>query len=265
MQWIFLVYSLMLGVAVGSFLNVVVLRFQTGRALSGRSACLSCASKLAWYDLVPVLSFLILRGRCRSCRSKISWQYPLVEIAGALVFFLITWRFLSSVQDLEAAVLLFYGIISWPLLIAILVYDIRHKIIPNLFVFTLAGLALIFRIIIGFTDGFSQVWLLDILAGPLLYLPFFALWKLSGGKWMGLGDGNLALFIGWSLGLSAGISAVIFGFWLGAGTGILLILCQRFFSASKNLTMRSEIPFAPFLIAGTLLVDLFGYSLFLGF
>jgi prepilin signal peptidase PulO-like enzyme (type II secretory pathway) len=117
--------------------------------------------------------------------------------------------------------------------------------------------------------------LFDLLAGPIVAAPFFFLWLVSDGRWMGLGDAKLALGIGWMLGLPAAASALIIAFWVGAIAGLILIAVSRsrivariFKLASGTLSMKSELPFAPFLIAGTALVafwplDLLGLHAFL--
>src|ERR1700748_3830531 len=85
-----------LGLIIGSFLNVVIFRLNTERSFGGRSACMVCRNKLAWYDLIPVFSFLFLLGRCRNCKTKISVQYPLVELGAGIIFALLFLKF----QDL---------------------------------------------------------------------------------------------------------------------------------------------------------------------
>src|SRR3989344_148921 len=84
-------FFLCLGAIVGSYLNVLILRYNTGRSSQGRSSCMSCQKRLSWYELIPVLSYIVLRGRCRSCTSKISLQYPLVE-GGLAVLFLLVYQ-----------------------------------------------------------------------------------------------------------------------------------------------------------------------------
>jgi prepilin signal peptidase PulO-like enzyme (type II secretory pathway) len=104
----------------------------------------------------------------------------------------------------------------------------------------------------------------NILAGPVLALPFATLWLVSGGKWMGLGDAKLALPMGWILGIALGFSAIIIAFWIGAAVGIILILSEKI-TRRGNLSMKSEIPFAPFLILGLTIVYFTGINiLFIG-
>ncbi len=143
------------------------------------------------------------------------------------------------------------------------VYDIRHKIIPDGVVYTFAILSLgKILITIPFVELFHFPALLDLLSGPILFLfPFFFLWFISKGEWMGLGDGKLALGMGWFLGFAYGISAIVLGFWIGAVVGLLILLVQKIGKGNSplsfglgHLTMKSEIPFGPFLILGLLLV-----------
>ncbi|MBI2047820.1 MAG: prepilin peptidase [Parcubacteria group bacterium] len=142
-------------------------------------------------------------------------------------------------------------------------YDLRHKIIPDSFVYFFAALGLFFalsKIFIG--GGYSF-----LLTGPALALPLSAVWFFSKGKWIGLGDAKLALGMGWLLGPSGGISALILSFWIGAVVSLLFLAVgkilpqlSRLFPRLKRLTMKSEIPFAPFLILGTFLVFFYDIS-----
>ena len=263
MNTLFALSVFILGTIVGSFLNVVILRYNTGVSFfSGRSFCPSCGKKLSWYELVPIVSFLALRGKCAGCGSKISWQYPLVEIATGILFLLTIFNFQFSIFNIETAIITLYYWIVWSILIVISVYDLRHKIIPDLLVFLFAGLSLVFLLLSTWKTGF-QMW--DFLAGPLFALPFAALWFFSQGRWMGLGDAKLALGIGWFLGLIKGGSAIILGFWMGAIVGLALVgisklsLAKRFRS---NYGLKSEIPFGPFLILGTIIAFFFNINVF---
>lgn len=262
-------YATVLGAAIGSFLNVVIYRLHSGRTLAGRSACLSCARCLPWYDLLPVISFIAMRGKCRACRGRISWQYPLVESLTAVVFFLSVLVFLQSPIGLLTVLQLSFRLVVWPILIVILFYDLRHKIIPDGFVFCFVGLALLYQVVAALVIGFDRFFISDILSGPLLFMFFFLLWFFSKGRWMGFGDAKLALGMGFWLGLGGGISATVFGFWSGALVGILLIAFfslharrTRLNGGLKKVTMKSEVPFAPYLIAGVFAVEFLHFSLF---
>jgi prepilin signal peptidase PulO-like enzyme (type II secretory pathway) len=242
------------GTIVGSFLNVVALRYNTGMPIArGRSQCFSCGKTLRWYELVPLFSFMVLRGKCSVCKSKISLQYPIVELITGLLFYAV---FLKFGIVLEA----FYYFFIIILLVVISVYDLKHKIIPDSLVFMFGSVALASSLFSFFYLHSNT--LLDVFAGPILATPFALLWLVSSGRWIGLGDAKLILGIGFMLGLARGVSAVVFAFWIGAFFSIALIVLQRILSlSSKNLTMKSEIPFGPFLIIGTLLAFFFGLDI----
>jgi len=246
---IFVVF--LFGLIIGSFLNVAILRYHTGRGLSGRSLCFSCGKKLCWYELIPLASFICQKGRCRGCGSKISWQYPIVELATGLLFALVYWR-------VEGDILMsaFYWLVAC-LLIFIVAYDWRHQIIPDqcAYLFILLGLIKVLSL-----DG--NLW---GLAGAFVTaLPLFLLWAVSRGKWLGFGDVKLALGIGLMLGIVGGLSALVLAFMIGALIGVGLIVWgkTRLSRRAKSYTMKSEIPFAPFLVLGFWLVFIFSINVF---
>lgn len=257
-----------LGAIIGSFLNVVIYRLGSGSSLGGRSKCLSCGKILRAHMLIPLWSYLFLRGRCAYCQSQISVQYFLVECTTGLLFVLAAFvnQFSLVVPTATASALFLLDISILSTLVVVTVYDLKHKIIPDKlsFIFALlAGISLVVRWYLGITpETFTSLLgelphTIDIAAGPLLALPFAALWLLSGGRAMGLGDAKLAFGIGWFLGLTKGITAVIFSFWIAFIPSLMLLLLRR-----KSYTMKSEIPFAPFLVLGTLVVYAFGLNLF---
>lgn len=234
----------LLGLAVGSFLNVLTLRTMAGRSCGGRSACMHCGRTLAWYELVPLVSYLVLWGKCRTCGARLSVQYPLVEALTAAVFLGVGVRLcgagvcdfgafaaLDSLPVLAVPALFATHLAAWAGLIAIFVYDLRTTYIPDTFSYTTAGCALVAQVLAYYMAPVAPgaALLHTLLAGPLLFAPFFLLWKLSGGRWMGLGDAKLAWAMGWLLGIGGGFSAVMFGFWLGALVALALLAVQRFF------------------------------------
>jgi leader peptidase (prepilin peptidase) / N-methyltransferase len=249
------------GIVIGSFLNVVILRFNTGMGVDGRSQCFSCGKQLVWYELVPVFSYIFLRGRCSQCKSHISIQYPLVEFATGLVFVALFYAAQPFVFLSFASFIVSYliSVVIFCILIVIFVYDLRHKIIPDGFALALAILGVITIIVQNFPLALKMPSLYGLLAGPLLAAPFALLWLVSKGTWMGLGDAKLAIGLGWILGIIGGLTAIILAFWVGAVVSIIILLIQKFhISRSKtHLTMKSEIPFAPFLIIGFSLVYFF--------
>jgi leader peptidase (prepilin peptidase)/N-methyltransferase len=252
-----------LGLIIGSFLNVVILRLNTHRSFGGRSGCMSCQKKLPWYELIPMFSYLGLKGRCSGCKSKISSQYFWVELLTGLVFAGLFLKFqdLFLMNTLVFSTTMAYYATMFAILIVIAVYDLRHKIIPDSLVLALGILSfvgLFFFDNFGFNIHVPS--LMQFLSGILIALPFALFWLVSKGKWMGLGDAKLAIGLGWLLGLSRALSGIVLSFWTGAIIGVLLILF------SKKHSVKSEIPFAPFLVLGTILAFLFELHIFpLGF
>ena len=228
------------GAVVGSFLNVVVLRFNTGQTIvSGRSKCFNCAKKLKWRELLPIISFVFLRGKCSACQTKISWQYPIVETLTGLMFLQI---FNFSAYDYFNTAYL--GIV-FSVLIIIAVYDYRHQIIPDLFVWIFNGFAFLGLFPIFDTKIFF--------AGIILFSFFALLWGASRGRWMGFGDAKLALGVGWLLGTAKGVAAVTLAFWIGAIVGVLLLYLNK-----NKYGLKSSIAFGPFMVLGTIISFFFG-------
>jgi len=251
------------GLIIGSFLNVIIIRFNTQKSFfgsfGGRSACMSCQNKLVWYELVPLLSFLGLQGRCLNCKSKISIQYPLVELITGLIFAALFLKF-QDIFFLNMLIFSFtyaYYAVVFSLLVIIAIYDLRHKIIPDtlsLFLGILGFIGLFFFNSYGFYPHVPSI--LEFLSGLLIAVPFALFWLVSSGTWMGLGDAKLAIGLGWLLGLSRALSGVVVAFWVGAIVGLSLVIFSR------KHGMKSEIPFAPYLILGALLAFLFELHLF---
>jgi leader peptidase (prepilin peptidase)/N-methyltransferase len=230
------------GLIVGSFLNVVILRLDTGLGFGGRSKCFSCGKTLRWYELIPLFSFLFQKAKCKGCSSKISWQYPAVEFVTAGLFLLTYLKVGVSLSYLPLAV--YFVLISS--LVVISVFDIRHQQIPTipLLVFYLSGLALF---ILGGVDGI----LMHVAEGFIVSLPLLFLWLVSKGRWLGFGDVLLAIGVGWWLGMSTAFSAILLSFWIGAIFAILLMVFMR-----KKL-FKLAIPFGPFIALGSLVSFLY--------
>jgi prepilin signal peptidase PulO-like enzyme (type II secretory pathway) len=243
------------GVIIGSFLNVVLYRFHTGKSLSGHSHCLSCGRRLSPGELIPLFSYIGLRGKCRGCKSYIPIRYFLVEFATGLLFTLVATL---AVDYLSLAL----GLLLVSVLVLVAVYDLRHFIIPDEFVFWLTGIAFVF---LG-----SELW---VSRDPVLFagtisvaflgsLFFFALWRMSEGRWVGFGDVKLAFPLGLLVGCTGVFSMIVLSFWVGAIVGVVLLCIQWLVGRGKRplrflrrtLTMKSALPFAPFLIVGFLLV-----------
>lgn len=248
-----------LGLIIGSFLNVVIFRFNTERSFGGRSGCMTCQNTLCWYELIPLISFFALKGRCRNCKTKISVQYPVIEFISGLVFAGIFLKFqdIFFIDTLVFSISYAYYVTMFSILLVIAAYDFKHKIIPD-------TLSLVFGIItfIGLFFFANFIFyphipsILEFLSGIFLALPFAFLWLISKGTWMGLGDAKLALGLGWLLGFSSLLSGAVVAFWSGAIISLILLVF------SKKYKIKSEIPFAPFLVLGALIAFLFKLTLF---
>jgi leader peptidase (prepilin peptidase)/N-methyltransferase len=248
------------GLIIGSFLNVVIIRLNTQRSFGGRSGCMSCMNTLSWYELIPVFSFLFLKGRCKNCKAKISIQYPIVEFLTGLIFALLFLKFQNiffyDPTPIFSFTYAFYAA-AFSLLLVIAVYDIKHKIIPDILSLFLGILTFVGLFLFnsgGFYPHIPSI--LELSSGLIIAAPFAFFWLVSSGKWMGLGDAKLAISLGWLLGLSRALSGLVLAFWIGAIVGLALVVF------SKKHGMKSEIPFAPYLVLGTLLAFLFELHIF---
>jgi len=248
-----------LGIIIGSFLNVVIFRYNTHRSFGGRSGCMTCGKKLSWYELLPIFSFMFLRGRCHGCKMRISYQYPLVEFITGIIFAFLFIKFQNVFffDTIGFTISYAYYAIIFSLLLVIAVYDLKHKIIPDTLVVVL-GILSFLGLFLFSNFLFFPHWptILEFLSGIFIALPFALMWLLSKGRWMGLGDAKLVISFGWLFGLSYALSGLVVSFWSGAIVGLILV------AFSKKHGMKSEIPFAPFLVFGVMLAFFLGLQLF---
>lgn len=250
-----LIFTFIFGVIIGSFLNVYIYRLHTGRSLSGSSHCLSCGTRLKAYELVPLFSYLFLRGKCRTCQSIIPSRYFLVEGFTGLLFVFVV----LTAGDVFT-LLLFWFLMA--VLVVIFVYDLYHMIIPDEMVFALMAIAFLHEFY-GLITGVSVAeFTFNILAALIGSLFLFLLWHMSEGRWIGFGDVKLALPLGILVGYAGVFSMLVLSFWIGAIIGLLLLAWQYLQKRGKphlrfltrELTIKSAVPFAPFLISGFLAV-----------
>jgi len=239
------------GLTIGSFLNVVILRFNDWISiLKTRSRCPDCQTTLRWYDLVPLFSFLQLRGRCRYCQKPISWQYPVVELTTALLFiggfYLI---FIISDLTIWRAIFAAFGYgITIAALVVIFFHDLYEMLIVDSIAYVLIGAALIFAL-----SYYGPT--LSIIYGALVgFLPIALIVYPSRGKWMGEGDVKLSLGLGILLGWPSALVGLILAFLIGGLFGVVALV-------TKNAKLRTAVPFAPFLIIGALIALFYGPSL----
>ncbi|MEI7749483.1 MAG: prepilin peptidase [Candidatus Moraniibacteriota bacterium] len=244
------------GLLVGSFLNVVIFRFDTGETVvSGRSRCNTCKKTIAWYDNIPLLSFFLLRGRCRKCRERISWQYPAVEVATAFLFACAGQSFFifgSAESVIETVFAL--GLIA--ALIIVFTYDVLYMEIPVSALVFGAVWTLLSLFLLWFLPSPREAFLDSRLAAGLIgglvaFALFYALVFFSGETWMGEGDAWLALLLGLVVGWKLLLPTLTLAFGSGALVGIALMLLRK-----KDL--QSRMPFGPFLAASVIFMLFFG-------
>lgn len=260
MNYFFYLVLFILGLGFGSFLNVVSFRFKPNssdkvfdlKKIGGRSACPFCHKILRWYELIPLVSFFVQKGKCRACGKQLSWQYPLVELLSGLILVAapgVIWIFALLV------------------LLLISLIDFRHFFIPDELIWLLAFLGLIsvffktpsflryYAMIFSWSENIWFNHLLGALTGGIFFGLLFYLGK---GKIMGGGDVKLALVLGWLLGWPDITMALILTFLLGGFVGFVLLF-------SRKKTIKDYLPLAPFLAIGVGLTVLFGYQIINGY
>ncbi len=253
-DWFQNLATIVFGLIVGSFLNVLVARLPKKKDMVfARSRCPSCEKRIAWYDNFPVLSFLILRGKCRHCRSRISIRYPVIELLTALLFLAAKtrfgWHWLLLARD-------------WPFLaalVAITFIDLEHRTIPDRI--SLPG------IVFGLATSFfiPGLGLIQALLGAALGFGFFytVAWLYqarSGQSGLGGGDIKLLAMIGAFVGPLGVFTTVLVSSITGSVTGLIWARLQ-----GKNDLLKASIPFGPFLVVGCLYYYLLGDLVWLPF
>lgn len=272
-------FLFLLGLCVGSFLNVVIDRLSRGESLNGRSRCENCKRILSWYELVPVLSWVFLRGRCGSCRSKISFYYPSVELLTGLLFTFGTYLYFPRGLTLSAS--FFYLLIIFSILTVIFFTDLKYGIIPDQLVFTGVLVSIVYRLYLSSSKIFTTYLKLKndtgglgpyllktdyltvqiryelnnllsyLLSAFALALVFWLIVKLTKGRGMGTGDVTLGFLLGLIVGFPGVVLTFFLGFLLGALVSLVLIfLGQKHFGQT--------IPLGPFLVTAVLITLFFG-------
>lgn len=257
MLFVFLLIFL-LGLFVGSFLNVVLLRYSKGETIIFKpSYCPSCKHKLTPIELIPVFSFFIQRGKCRNCGRPISWQYPLVETLTGLLFFLSFWfwRQTQSFQINDFATLPYLLTIS-SILLLIFFFDAKYGIIPDPFIFIGSIITLLYRLIVFLTIGigpstFGETIIIPIFTGFFIALFFWSIIILTRGRGMGFGDVKLGFLLGLILPYPKIFLILFLAFVLGAIYSLILV------SFGKK-SFKDTIPFGPFLVLAAYAALFFG-------
>ncbi len=232
------------GLIIGSFLNVLILRLPENQSISGFSRCHNCKKRIAWYDNIPVFSFLFLRGHCRNCGSKISWQYPIIELLTAFLFLLSFLVYKSN------SVFLIYILFLVSFLIVVAILDLKHFIILDN------------SILLGFMVSFIFIFLAPdflLLVSRFYGLLFFAgiflvLFLFSRGQWIGFGDVKLAALLGFVFGLESSIVIFYLAFLAGFIIAIILLVL-------KKADLKTQIPLGSLMSAAGIFFLLSGFNL----
>ncbi len=265
MVFIICFYIFVLGLVLGSFVNALEYRVDEKISVRGRSFCPKCKHQLSWYDLFPVFSWLLLKGRCRYCEEPISAQYPIVEILSGLSLATMAYAFGiieqfqfalgGQLQDIYYSITsLFLVAIVSTILVLVALHDYKTGYVLSSYVYVAAFAALL---LVSFTGNGYVGWSVlsnHIYASLGTALPFAVIWAFSRGKWMGAGDIELALLIGLLLGWPATLVSMYFAFIVGSVVGLMLV-------ANKRTKLKSEIAFGPFLIAGVYFALLFSQQI----
>lgn len=232
-----------LGVSIGSFINAAVFRVQAGESVvKSRSKCRSCETPISAIDLIPVISYLRLKGRCRNCKSVISWQYPVVEFVMGVLFIIAFFHADSLLMFVRDAIFLSY-------LVILFVYDLRYMLILDKFTIPAIIIAILLNL---WLDAVPPT---ALLLGGLVLAAFFHLqFVISKGTWVGGGDIRMGALMGFMLGLGYGLVALFVAYVLGAIVGVGLIFL-------KKADRKSPIPFGTFLTLATAIVMFVGPEL----
>lgn len=236
-------------------LRIATSDFQNLSILKGRSMCPHCKHTLQAVDLIPLLSWLMLRGKCRYCGKPIGWQYPLVEALTAVLFVAsyIWWPVAFNAVGTANFVVWLIMLVGF---MALVVYDVRWLTLPNRIMYPLIALAASMAVLNATIFDGGTTYVRDTVislavAGGLFYILFEA----SKGKWIGGGDVKLGFLIGFLLASPAQSFLTLF---IASLIGTIVVVPGL---VSKKLTATSKIPFGPFLIVATIIVKLFGAAM----
>jgi leader peptidase (prepilin peptidase)/N-methyltransferase len=242
------IFVFLVGLSIGSFINCLVYRLneKNGQGLiSGRSECPKCGHQLRWYENIPLISFIFLKGKCRYCQKPISVHYPLVELSTGILFAL-TYQQIGS----NSLFSILYSLFSISCFMAIFLSDFLYFTIPDEIVLPAIGISLLKILVVGHLPGRQAGWSL-IIPGLLSALFFFILVLVTKGRGMGLGDVKLAGLMGFFLGYPKIVVALYLAFLTGAIVGVILII-----SGKKRL--GEHIPFGPFLTTAAIISFFWG-------
>jgi len=225
----------------------------SGKLSEDRSRCLSCGHKLAWYDLLPLVSWLSLGGRCRYCRHAIGY-FEFISELGLGLFFAVSYLvWPSELSSLLTVSVFTLWLIAGIVLAILFAYDLKWSILPDAMNWTLAAIGVLYAAVSGVQHAFNSGWLLGLIGSLVIMSGLYGLiYLVSRGGWVGFGDVKLGIGLGLLLGSWQYAFVALF---LANLIGCVVIIP---FMAAKKLNRKSHVPFGPFLIAGTAISVLFG-------
>lgn len=250
-MWFIYIFFFILGTLVGSFLNVVVIRLKKNESiLKTRSHCPYCKKKLKWFELIPIISFFVQKGRCRKCKKKISWQYPLVELFTGLIFILSVFYYLNYFS-LYNFINFSYLLVFSCFLLVIFVYDLKYGLVSDKVIYPAVIITILYDIYLAVVTGRFSILTLSFAASLILGGFFLFLVLVSKERWMGMGDVKIGFLLGLFFGPIQLFAAVFLAFLFGALISLVLIIF-------KKKTLKSEIPFGPFLAGASFIIIFWG-------
>ena len=242
----FFALSFVFGASIGSFVGVIVDRLHVAPIVHGRSKCLTCGKHLSWKELVPIVSFVFQRGKCKNCGSAIGALHLITELVyGVLFVLLYTFLFRDMTFTLAQTGWCIYYTILFVVSGVLVLYDLRHRVIPSEFLYAFMGLSF-FMLCVRYNASHD---LIELASPFVLSLPFLFLFFLTKKKGVGFGDILLLSGIGMLLGPPSGFAAFLIAIWSAALMGVILQIINR-----RHFTRKYALPFVPFLILGTLVV-----------
>lgn len=249
MNLIISLFVFITGLIFGSFFNVCIFRIQKGESISyPPSHCTSCNNRLKWYDLIPVLSYIFLKGKCRYCKEKISLRYPAVELITGILFYLVYFKYGLTVLTIK-----FIVFISILIIIGMIDFDTTDVYVSTTLTGAVFGIVFIL-VDVYFKNSITTYVLGGILGGGVITLIIIGSKIIIGTEGMGWGDAEICLVVGLFLGLKLTIVMLMISFVLGGIIGVVLI-------AMKIKTREDYIPFGPFIVLAAIITTFFGQDI----
>lgn len=254
MEYLFFVYVFVFGLLIGSFVNCLVWRLHKGEGLWNRSYCPKCRGGIAWYDNIPIFSYLILRAKCRHCKAKISCQYPVVELAIAILFtisFILNTKYLISNTNMILdigyldIIRIFRDWFFIFVMIVVFIYDLRYYLILDVVTFPAMAVIFVFNLLLGI--DFKNMLISAIIGGSFFLLQFL----VSRGKWIGGGDIRLGFLLGLFFAWPNILAVIFLAYIIGSLVSVPLVLWSK-------KKWSSEVPLGVFLTSSAVIVLFWG-------